>query len=260
MIGLAELVPALIEGALTVPEDWGQGRTAYGGLLAAVAVHALRPQVPPERPARSLFFQFLGPICPGERIQVRAEILRAGKSLTVGQVTLSVKGEPSFVGLITYAASRPSSAQAPGDPAPSWPAPEELPAVPFASELTPKFTRAFDYRWVEGALPFSAASQGQFGGYFAYRDEPGAAETALLGMFDAWPPAALPLLDGPAPASSVSWSVHLFEQPEVRARQWWRYRAHTVAAGQGSATTRAQLFHPDGRLIACGEQLVALYG
>ena len=63
MLTLAEVVSTfLAEG--TYPENWSQGRTAYGGLLAAAGMAALREQVPLEKKARSFFVQFLGPLAP----------------------------------------------------------------------------------------------------------------------------------------------------------------------------------------------------
>ena len=260
MIDLASLVSAFLEQDGVIPEEWSQGRTAYGGLLGAVAMQAMRKSVPPERCARSFFAQFLGPIPPGQRAEVESEVLSSGKSMTVGRVTISVDAQPRFLQVITYAVPRESVVRVASSRAPVWPAPETLQPLPFLPGVTPNFTQAFSYRWAEGPLPFSGSRESHFGGYFAYQGDPGAAEVALVGMLDAWPPAALPLLKGPAPASTVSWSAHLFDAPEVRAGEWWKYRARTVAAGGGTATTLAELYHPDGRLIAHSEQLIAVYG
>ena len=260
MIDLASLVPAVLQQHDTVPEEWSQGRTAYGGLLAAIGMAALREFVPADRQARSLFVQFLGPIPPGQSFDVKTEILSSGKSLTVGKVTIVVESKPCFLQVVTYAVGRESVAQVTPSQAPAWPAAETLQALPFLPNITPNFTQAFSYRWAEGPMPFSGSQESHFGGYFAYKGEPGPAEVALLGMLDAWPPAVLPMLKGPAPASTVSWSVHLFDIPEVKAREWWSYRARTAAAGSGTATTQAELYSPDGRLVALSEQLVAVYG
>lgn len=260
MISLANLVPALVQGAATVPEEWSQGRTAYGGLLAAVGMESLSAQVPEGRRAKSFTVAFLGPIPPGQTFEVKSAILTSGKSMTVGQVQIRVEGEVRFSQMVTYAADRSSAVAITPACAPTWPAAEELPALPFIPKVTPNFTQAFEYRWAEGPMPFSGAQDGFFGGYFRFRDQPGAAEVALAGMFDAWPPAVLPLLKGPAPASTVNWSVQLLDLPQVQEGEWWCYRAHTVAASAGTATTKSELFAPDGRMVACAEQLVAIYG
>ncbi|MGM0394917.1 MAG: acyl-CoA thioesterase domain-containing protein [Thermodesulfobacteriota bacterium] len=47
---------------LHVPDDWMQGRTVYGGLVAALALKAMRAHVSPERKIRGLFISFIGPL------------------------------------------------------------------------------------------------------------------------------------------------------------------------------------------------------
>jgi acyl-CoA thioesterase len=44
---------------LRVPGDWMQGRAGYGGLVGALALKAMRSQVPAERKVRSLLIAFL---------------------------------------------------------------------------------------------------------------------------------------------------------------------------------------------------------
>lgn len=260
MLELSSLISSILNQHQAVPEEWSQGRTTYGGALAALAMQASRALVPAERFARIFFVQFLGPIPPGERFDIETQILSSGKSICVVQVMLSIKGQPRFVQLTTYAAPRLSVAKLIPASVPAWPAPESLPELPFLPGITPNFTQAFSYRWAEGPLPFSGNAEACFGGYFCFKADPGMKETALAAMLDAWPPAALTLLPAPAPASSVSWSAHFLEIPSVNAQEWWGYQARTVAAGNGMATTQAHLYHPNGQLIAYSEQLVGVYG
>ena len=64
---------------LAIPESWHQGRTAYGGLTAALALHAARQvggaDLPPLRSAQ---VSFVGPVY-GE-IEARARVLRRGRN------------------------------------------------------------------------------------------------------------------------------------------------------------------------------------
>ena len=51
------------EGWVTsLPEDWMQGRGAFGGILAAAALRALRTRVPADRPPRTVSATFYGPV------------------------------------------------------------------------------------------------------------------------------------------------------------------------------------------------------
>ena len=66
--------------AASVPEDWLQGRTAYGGLSAALALAAARAATPDLPPLRTAQVAFVGP-ASGE-LHVTTTTLRAGKSMT----------------------------------------------------------------------------------------------------------------------------------------------------------------------------------
>ncbi|HMO69140.1 MAG TPA: thioesterase family protein, partial [Novosphingobium sp.] len=82
-------LPALLAGAepltsgfrLAIPEDWHQGRTAYGGFSAALALAAARKAggegLPP---LRSAAVSFVGPLFGA--IEARARVLRAGRNAT----------------------------------------------------------------------------------------------------------------------------------------------------------------------------------
>ena len=61
-----------------VPSDWMQGRTALGGLLTAFAVQAMREEVGPGVPVRSVQTAFMAPAA-GE-LQIRCRVLRRGRS------------------------------------------------------------------------------------------------------------------------------------------------------------------------------------
>ena len=64
----------------TVPEDWQQGRTAFGGLSAALALSACRKLVPDLPVLRSGQIAYIGPAV-GE-LTMRPTLLRRGKSMT----------------------------------------------------------------------------------------------------------------------------------------------------------------------------------
>lgn len=66
---------------LIVPDDWMQGRTVYGGLVAAMVLKSMRTHVPEERKVRSLLFSFVGPL-GAEPFHIQTKVLRSGKSVT----------------------------------------------------------------------------------------------------------------------------------------------------------------------------------
>ena len=64
--------------AATIPADWMQGRTSYGGLSAALALVAAQQLVDDLPPLRSATVNFVGPLA-GE-VEVRAKLLRRGRN------------------------------------------------------------------------------------------------------------------------------------------------------------------------------------
>ena len=82
MTSLGETIAALvpIEGGWqgTIPDNWLQGRTAYGGLSSAIALHAAMHSDADLPPLRSAQIAFIGPLSGA--VTVRAQRLRRGRN------------------------------------------------------------------------------------------------------------------------------------------------------------------------------------
>lgn len=68
--------------SITVPDDWGQGRATFGGLVAAAGNEAMRRLVASNRPLRSLQTTFVGPAASGTWT-MHARVLRVGRAVTL---------------------------------------------------------------------------------------------------------------------------------------------------------------------------------
>ena len=95
MTALADILSAAIpiDGGfrMTIPADWLQGRTAYGGLSSAMALHAAKASDVDLPPLRSALVAFVGPLS-GE-VTVTAERLRRGRNAAFIEATIrSEKG------------------------------------------------------------------------------------------------------------------------------------------------------------------------
>ncbi len=81
---LASIEPCTGPGpSVTVPPDWLQGRTVFGGMQMALGGRAMRAVLPLQAaamPLRSAQMTFVGPLLGGAPIRMKAETLRAGKS------------------------------------------------------------------------------------------------------------------------------------------------------------------------------------
>lgn len=240
----------------TLTAEWAQGRTAFGGLVAALAVRATARLLPADRRLRSALVDFVGPAQVGV-VRVEARVLRAGRTLTHTEARVTQGGEVCAVLLLAWAADRSTGIRVDGAPPPTVPAPDDLPAFPYLPGITPAFTQQYAYRYTGDALPFTGAATAALGGWCRLREPEPVDEAVLLTLLDAWPAPVLPLARGPAPASTVTWMVDFVGAATAPADEWWRFEADTDAASAGHASVRGRLWSADGTLVAIGRQLVA---
>lgn len=252
-----ELHGAALHAAAVVPEDWTQGRTAFGGLGAAILLRAV--QALPDlahAPVRSCDTAFIGPLPPG-KADVRAEVLRSGKHLTHVRAELRSAGQAEVAATmhVVLGEHRDSGLARHPEP-PDRPGVDDCLALPFIEGIMPRFLRNMELRFA-GALPYSGDAEGRISGYCRHA-EPVTGVAGLVALVDAWPPAVITMVHGPAPASTVRWGLQLPYDVPFDHHGWYWYDARTVITDGGHATTSAQLWDGD-RLVAWSEQLVAIF-
>jgi len=256
-----QLIDAASEGKVALPEDWAQGRATFGGLLGALAHESMVATLADDRPLRSLSLAFVGPAAPGSAVSLKAEILRQGKSVTQVESRLEQNGETVLAALGSYGHGRESSIAVTEDPAPSLPAPEDCQAMPQIEGMTPAFVQHIDMRFGLGGLPFTGTDSRKMGGWMRFREPPATITAAhLIALVDAWPPALLPMLSKPAPASSLSWTMELIQPaPKVAPDDWLLYEAVIDHARDGYGQTQARIWTRSGELVALSRQTVTVF-
>ena len=129
-IGMTDTIPytQLLDAAqardgrlhINIPADWAQGRTAYGGLTAALCVEAaglVSTELPPLRSAQ---FAFIGPAAG--QLHATPTVLRRGKSATYVGVDLAGDDGIATRAMLCFGATRPSRLTYDALPAPAVPA------------------------------------------------------------------------------------------------------------------------------------------
>ena len=249
--------------AVRVPDDWGQGRTVFGGLQAALAVRAMRAVMTGDRslPLRSLQATFVGPVPGNADMQLRSEQLRVGRAATQARCDLLHDGAVVCTVVAVFGAARPSQV-AREIPRPVVDLdPDALPVLPFVPGATPAFTVHYDLRWALGAPPFSGSREPRTGLFVRLRDRDCTPEEALIALADATPPAGLSMLPAPAPVSSLNWMLELLGDPGALARDAWALIGTEVRAGtDGYLSQTSVLWGPSGHAFSVSHQTVVIFG
>jgi acyl-CoA hydrolase len=239
-----------------VPTGWGQGRTIYGGLMAAAATALGYRNVDADWQLRTLNVQFVQPSKPG-RLVGRCTPWRRGKGVSFLQVELLQAEAVVLVAQLVFARPRISVVDvAPPKMRAAKPC-AELSDLPYLPGMTPEFTQHLALRWADGGYPFSGADAAAFTGYCRFRQPAGDAE-GTVALLDAWPCPTLALAKGPAASSSVMWTAHLIHTP-APSDAWYGFEYDTVVGHSGLHTAVGRMFDADGRLVGWTEQLVTVY-
>ena len=239
-----------------VPADWGQGRTLYGGLNAALAARSARLHDADLGPLRALQIAFIAPAA-GQLTYVPA-VLRRGRSVSfVGVDCLGTDGLAARV-ILTHGRARETGLRGSRLGAPELPAPGDCPEVPLTPGVTPAFLRYVELRFAAGSPPLSGGEP-----YFAlwarHREATGMdAESAAVTIADVLPPAVTASRSEFRPASSVTWTID-FVDPLPDPSGWYLLQTASDHAADGYSLQAMSCFGADGRLVSVGRQTLAYF-
>lgn len=246
---------------IAVPEQWGQGRAVFGGMASALALAHLVTELPANCALRSISVSFVAPLNAGAAT-VSRRILRQGKSVIQAMVEITQQGQVALVLLASFGTERVSASYIRGESAPDF---SGTALVMPKQGPVPEFTQHFDYQIKTGGMPFSGAQGKALGGLIRFAQgqatEVGVLE--LVALVDAWPPVSLTLLNQPAPASSLTWTLEFIQPHQAESKaltsDWWSYLANIEHAADGYHHIEAKLWQPDGQLVAISRQTVTVF-
>lgn len=237
----------------TIPTDWMQGRTSYGGLSSALALHAAQQCEPDLPPLRSAQVAFIGPLAGV--VKVTARTLRRGRNAAFIQADITADAglglRATFVFMtaqqsrIDFNQARAGGHQAPGADAELYTGPDEF------------FTGNFNFLDLKEHAPGDA----ELLRWARLRDADGVDPmVALIAVADGLPPAAFKLLGGGfAPVSSLTWIINLLTPEPVTRDGWWLLSAKAEYARGGCSSQDMTIWNADGEMVAQGMQGVAIF-
>jgi len=262
MTGYADLANNLTSNkgniSCSIPEGWRQGRTAYGGLTAALSYEAAMVAFDDLPPLRSANINFIGPVSGDPHFS--SKLLRRGKNVTSLQVDAAVDGACVATSTFIFGADRDSILSVP------FPAPKTLPpekckdfTPPQVHKFVPAFFLKFETKLIAGGRPMSGMDEGYIRAWSRHAD-PASREGmgSLLCLGDVLPPAAIPMFKRMGPVSSVNWMIN-FISPPITKEGWWHVETRQTAASGGYSSQVMRYWNTEGTLVAEGMQAVAIF-
>ena len=241
--------------AATIPIDWMQGRTTYGGLSAALALVAAQQLADDLPPLRSATVNFVGPLA-GD-VEVRAKLLRRGRNAS--WISAEVVNEAGVGLTATFVFMGPveaSTLHLHEVPLPANVIPLDQ-AVPLPERAGPSFAPNFERRF---ALPQGEIKLPEVCWWERLRDGAGLDPmAALILLADALPPGVMPLT-GPAPVSSMTWLINLLTPLPTTDDGWYLLRAAGNYAEKGCSSQDMAIWNTRGEAVAVGMQSIAIFG
>jgi acyl-CoA thioesterase len=243
---------------VTIPESWHQGRTAYGGLSAALALLAAR-QVGGEGlpPLRSAQVSFVGPAYGV--VEARARVLRRGRNavwiaaelLRDAEVVLATTFV--FMGPVENKLHLQTRLEMPG----LIPVEQAHPRTP-----PPGVLQFLENMEVRLALPPQEPKRPEVCWWARTKDRDGLDPALeLLLLADITPPGVMPLMQRPIPPiSSMTWLANFLSPAPQTSDGWWLLRTTGDYAENGCSSDRTEIWNADGDPVLLGIQSVAIFG
>jgi acyl-CoA thioesterase len=257
---LAELVSRFDPTCdFVVPVEWTQGRTAYGGLTAALSVHAAQlTEGGPLPPLKAAQILLSAPVVDAATITARR--LREGRSATSVAVETVSGGQVAAHASLIFAAPRPRAIAHDFVVIPEVPGPDDCQAFSEASSLRPAFVDNFDIRKAGGAGPMSNDGPPRFLAWVRHRGaewvDPA---TALVALADALPPATTAVFTDWAPISTMSWTLHICTDEVPKPTEWLLLESSSTFTRDGYSHQSMTLWDSASRPIIQASQTVAVF-
>jgi acyl-CoA thioesterase len=247
---------------LSVPASWAQGRTVFGGISAGLLSEALQQNGDPERRLRYLEIGFNRVLEPDVPFRIDCDEETAGRTVAVRTGRIVQDDIVRVTAQANFIAPPNSAIRIDTFKAPELPRWDDERAVRLRGPGTPAFTQHIDFRAVTRGIPFSGRCEPEIAGWMRFERPPDELSAAdLICLIDSWPPVASSYFDRPVPMSSINWQLHLAEPADgIPGHEFLGYRAHCNFFDAGYGSSSAEVWAPDGRLLAKSFQTFLVFG
>ena len=254
-----------------VSSSWNIGTNPNGGYLVALAVAALRKQMPRHPDPVSVTVHYLRPGLGDQPCQVNCQLLRSGATLSTARASL-IQQDKSCLEVLAAFADLASNADSVSGPKSD----SNLPAAPLeptliAPEIPPPeqcivrsgaeqgvelpIMNRMDIRLHPNEFKAGAAGKPQVTGYMRFLDGRPPDSLALLLFADAFPPSIFGLLGSVGWVPTIELTVHVRRRP---APGWILGQFRTLDLADDRMIEDGALWDSTGQLVAQSRQLAML--
>ncbi len=239
----------------TIPDNWLQGRTAYGGLSAAVALHCALQSQDDLPPLRSAQVSFIGPL--SGPITVSVHLLRRGKNAAFVQADVASEAGLGLRCTFVFMRAIESELNYAVTTVPDFAQPQPGEKT-FKGNPHVAFTRNFEFLDRREGPNLKPAEWLRWTRLNA-RDglDP---MVELIAVGDCLPPAALRILGRNVPMSSLTWILNVLGPVPTTEDGWWLLRSDADYARAGSSSQVMGIWNAAGVKVAEQMQSVAIFG
>ncbi|MFC7291320.1 thioesterase family protein [Hirschia litorea] len=242
-----------------IPQEWTQGRTAFGGLTTALAYYGARELTDETRALRGAMISFVGPTT--NEVTIEATPLRSGRTTSSIRAEIKSNNISATEAIFTFADLRSDSKihhSPPASPAPTSPVSDS--SLEVMRPNFPQFYNNFEVSPFQG-MPFSNAKQPDISWWVRHRDP--AAHNSLEGLLsigDALVPAYGTAMREWTPMSSMTWMINLLTDTATTEQGWWLLRSTSDSAGGGFTSQNMTIWNTSGDCVLMGRQMVTIFG
>lgn len=240
-----------------IPESWMQGRTAYGGLTAALCLDAALP-LSGGLPVRAVQIAFVGPV--NAAAVCTPQVLRQGRNTVFTSVRMTGEDGVMAEAIITFGAARASALDFAHLPPPEAAPPGSAPGFFRKEGQGPAFIQNFDILLAGGSPPMSGAPEADISIWMRHKDPAALNDAvALLALADAPPPAAMSMLTAPGRISSMTWMAEFLTESIETSERWFLARHTAQTARNGYSSQAMGMWNTAGAPVMTGRQTIAVF-
>ncbi|WND01968.1 thioesterase family protein [Temperatibacter marinus] len=261
---IKDIMATIPENYVQLSQNWLQGRTGFGGLVAAVACEHMHQQIEDKRTLRSFMGSFVAPT-PAEKLSIETNKAREGKNVTqLSTNIIAPDGQLCFQSLAAFGVPRETRETIP----------HELPMKAEARDSAavmerrliqhsplPNFLVNFDIHWTGGGIPMSGMKERRVGMWVKHN---GALNCnplpAILALADIPPAAVMSYYTSKMVISSLTWMIDVVAPMEQIDGSGWFYIDYKAdAAAHGYSQQSGTIHAEDGTLVALSRQCMCYF-